>query len=69
MQKKAIDEVINGNEMVYIATLYDYGRVCRTCMLYVILLIIVWIIIICISGACFYFYRHIKGNYFNALSY
>ena len=55
--------------MVYIATLYDYGRVCRSCMLYIILLIIAWIIIICISGACFYFYWNIKANYFNALSY
>ena len=63
------DEDIDGNEMVYNASLYDYGRVCRSCTLYAVLLIIACIMIMGISCAFFYFYRRMKGNYFNVLSY
>ena len=51
-----IDEYTDGSKMVYNATLSDYGRVCKSCTLYVVLLIIAFIIIMDISGAYFYFY-------------
>ena len=41
--------------MVYNATLYDYGKVFKSCTLYVVLLIIALIIIMGISGAYFIF--------------
>ena len=77
MQKKAninklvekCDEDIDGNEMVYNATVYDYGRVCKTCTLDAVFLITAFIIIMGINGLCFYFYLHAKGNYFSVLSY
>ena len=43
------NEAINGNEITYDLTLYDFGlnkKVCKFCMLYVILLIVTWILII-----------------------
>ena len=60
-------EDIYGNEMVCNATLFDYGRVCSSSTLYVILLIVAFIIIMGISGACFYFYCRMKENYLNVL--
>ena len=50
------DDDIDGNQMVYNATLNDCRSVCKSCTLYIVLLIITFIIIIGISGACFYFY-------------
>ena len=52
------DEDVDGNEMIYNATLCNFGlnrRVWRSCTQYKILLIIVCIIIMGISGACLYF--------------
>ena len=77
MQKKAnidklveeCDEDTDGNEIVYNATLYDYGRVCKTCTLDPVFSITALIIIMGINGLCFYFYLHAKGNHFNVLSY
>ena len=66
------DEDIDGNEMVYNKTLFNSEldrRACKSCTLYVILLIIAFIIIMGISSACFYLYRRMKRNYFKALSY
>ena len=47
-------ENIDGNEMIY----DDYGNVCNSCTIYIILFVIVFLIIITISGAfiCFYWY-------------
>ena len=64
-----IDEYIDGSKMVYNATLSDYGRVCKSCTLYVVLLIIAFIIIMDISGAYFYFYSTQKKDYAGTLSY
>ena len=50
------DEDIDGNEMVYNAILYDYGKLCKSCTPYVISLIITFKIITGFSGACFYIY-------------
>ena len=50
------NEYVDGNEMVYNATFNDYEKVCKTCTLYVVFLIMVLIIIMGIGGACLYFY-------------
>ena len=62
-------KIFDGNEMVYNAILYDYGRICKYCMLYVVLLIITCIMIMGIGGACLCFYWYTIKNCFNALSY
>ena len=48
-------EDINENEMVYNATLNDHGKVCKTCTIYMVLLVIAFVIIIVISSAFFLF--------------
>ena len=67
------DEDIDGNEISYDATLYDYGlnrKVCRSCTWCIILLIIEFILIIMgISGMCVCFYWHVKRNYVSVVSY
>ena len=49
-RKKLIDELvkecsenINGNEMIHNATFNDYGKVCKSCKINMILLIIMFI--------------------------
>ena len=49
------DEDTDGNEMVYNATLNSYRKVCNSCMLYIVLSIIGFIITVGVSGACLYF--------------
>ena len=49
------DKDNDGNGKIYNATLYDYRRVCKSCTLYVVLLIMAFIINMGISGVCFYF--------------
>ena len=53
-------EDINGNEMIYNASLNDYGRVCNFCIIYIALLAIFFIIIKGISSAFFYFHWYLK---------
>ena len=56
------DEDIDGNKMVYNATLYDYAKSCRSRSRYVILLIIAFVLVIIgISEAYF--------KFFNVVSY
>ena len=47
---KEFSEDINGNEMVYNVTLNDYGKVCKSCTIYIVLLVITFIIIIDIGS-------------------
>ena len=47
---------INGNEIIYNAILSDYGKVCYSCTIYIVLLVI--FLIICISISCPSFYFH-----------
>ena len=65
-RKKLIEECsenIDGNEMVFNATLNDYGKVCNSCTKYIVLLVVFFIISISISSAFFYFHLHLKkGN-------
>lgn len=60
------DEDINGNEIIHNVAFYDFWlakNVCRSCTLYIILLIMACILMIMsISGTYFYFYRYIKGS-------
>ena len=50
--KKLVDKLveecsedINGNKMIHIVTLNDYGIVCHSCTIYTVLLVIVFLII------------------------
>ena len=63
-----LDEKIDRNETTYNTTLSKYEGVYRSCRSYETS-IIACIMIIRISSACFYFYRCMKGNYLNVLSY
>ena len=51
-------ENIDGNEMIY----DDYGNVCNSRTIYIILFFIVFLIIITISGAFIYFYWYLKKS-------
>ena len=51
-------ENIDGNEMIY----DDYGNVCNSCTIYIISFVIVFLIIITISGAFIYFYWYLKKS-------
>ena len=56
---KLVEDIVK-NKTIYNATLYDYGWVCKSCTLYIVL-IITFIIIMGISGASFYFNWPNKG--------
>ena len=60
-------EDIDGNEMIHNATLNDYGRVCKSCTIYIALLVIFFIIIIRISSAFFYFHWYLKRSNTNTI--
>ena len=62
-RKKLVDKLgeecsedINENEMIYNGTLNDYRKVCNSCIIYIVLFAIVFLIIIGISSAYFYFH-------------
>ena len=56
-------ENIDGNELVYKATLNYYEKVCNSCTIYIVLLTIFFLISICISSAFIYFHWYlIKSN-------
>ena len=63
------NENIDRNEMIYYATLYNYGKVCKSCTLHIVLLIITCIVIMTISGASFYFYFYLLHPFlYNVIS-
>ena len=62
-------EDVNGNEIIYNATLCNHEKICNFCTLDIVLLIITFIIIISIIGACIYFHWHTIKNSFNKLPY
>ena len=55
-------ENIDGNEMIYNATLNDYGKVCNSCTIYIVLSVIFFIISISISSAFIYFHLCLKKD-------
>ena len=63
-------EDINRNEMIYNATLHNYEKICKSCMLYIVLSFMTFIIIIgTIGSLCHYFYWHTIKNCFNKSPY
>ena len=63
------DENADGNEIIYNVTLHVYGRICKSCALNMKLLIIMFLIIMGIRSAYFYFYWYTIKNCINALSF
>ena len=55
-------ENINGNEMIYNVTLNDHEKICNSCTIYRILLVVFFIISIGISIAFIYFYWYSKKD-------
>ena len=58
---------INRNEIIFNVTLNDYGKVCKSCKIYIVPLIITFIIIIGFSSAFFYFYWLKKKKYISGI--
>ena len=50
-------ENIDRNELIYNETLNDYGKVCNSCTIYIVLLVIYFLTSI---SAFIYFYWHLK---------
>ena len=76
MRKRLIDQLveefsqdISGNEMIHNMTLNDHGKVCSSCTIHIVLLIITSITLMNIDGVYIYFYWNAIKNYFNKLSY
>ena len=55
---KNIDE----NEMIHSSTLNDYGNVCNSCTIYIVLFVIAFLITIGISSAFIYFHWYLKRS-------
>ena len=53
-------EDINGNKMIYNVTLNNYTKVCNSCTIYIVLLILTSITLMGIGSAYIYFYSHTK---------
>ena len=56
---KECSENINENEMISV-TVNDYGNVCGSCTLSIVLLVIAFLVITDNSGAFIYFYLYLK---------
>ena len=68
-RKRVIDELgeecsenINENEIIYNGSLNDYEKVCNSCTLCIVLLVIFIIISITISSAFIYFHWSLKRS-------
>ena len=55
--------------MIYNKTLIDYGKVCNSCTVYIVLFVIAFLIIIGISSAFIHFYWYSKTRYIEATIY
>ena len=53
-------ENIDGYEMIYNGALNDYKKICNTCTVYIVLLVIFFIISITISSVFIYFHWCLK---------
>ena len=67
--KKLVDKLIeecseniNGDRMIYNATLNDYGGVYNSCIIYIVLFVTFLIISISISSAFVYFHWYLKKD-------
>ena len=71
MQNKLAEECnenIDGNEMIYNGTfnaipLSDYGKICNSCTVYIILLVIFFIVSISINSVIIYFHWYLRRTY------
>ena len=57
---KRSSENIDGNKMIYNATLNNYRKICHSCTLYILLLVIFCIISIGISSVFIHFHWYLK---------
>ena len=65
---KECSENIDGNEMIYSDPLNaipfnDYGKICNSCTVYIVLLVIFFIVSISISSVFIYFHWYLKRRY------
>ena len=56
-------ENIDGYKMIYNGTLNNYGKICNSCTVYIVLLVILFIISISISSIFIYFHWYLKRRY------
>ena len=76
MQKKLVDrlaeecsENIDRNKMIYPGTLNGYGKMCNSCTVHIVLLVIFSMISISISSAFIYFHWYLKRRYIETIIY
>ena len=53
-------ENFDGNKMIHNGTFYDYGKICNSCTVYILLLVVFFIISIRISSVFIYFHWYLK---------
>ena len=75
-RKKLVDKLVEeyseniyGNRMIYDGTLNDYGNICNSRTLYIVLLVIFFIIGISSRSAFIYFPWYLKGGYIETTIY
>ena len=56
-------ENIDGNKMIYNSTLNDYEKICNSCIVYIVLLAIFFIISISISSTFIYLHWYLQRGY------
>ena len=59
---------IDTNVLIYNATLNDDGRICSSCVIYIVFLIICFLIIIGISSAFIYFHGYLQRSNVNTVT-
>ena len=59
---KTCSENIDGNKLMCNVTLNDYQRLCNSCTIYIVLLVIAFLIIIGFSSAYFYFHWYLNRS-------
>ena len=52
----------HSNELIYNGILNDYGKVCNSCSVYIVLLVIFFIISISISSIFIYFHWYLRKS-------
>ena len=62
-------EDINGNEVIHNVTVIDYEKICKSCTLDIVLLVITFLTPMDIDSLYIYFYWHTIKNCFNKLPY
>ena len=63
------EKELHPNKLSYNSTLNHYEKICSSCTIYIVLLIIFFIISITISSALMYFNWYLKRKYIEATIY